>query len=47
MLGGGAAFAVFSGVIDLYMRKAPAERVIPVSLGEELDFSADSLCREI
>jgi import inner membrane translocase subunit TIM22 len=25
MLGGGAAFAVFSGLIDLYIRKAPAE----------------------
>ncbi|CAD6581476.1 MAG: Mitochondrial import inner membrane translocase subunit tim22 [Tremellales sp. Tagirdzhanova-0007] len=27
MLGGGAAFAVFSGVIDLYLRKAPAEEI--------------------
>lgn len=25
MLGGGAAFAAFSGAIDLYLRKAPSE----------------------
>jgi hypothetical protein len=27
MLGGGAAFAAFSGAIDLYLRKAPSEWV--------------------